>query len=65
MGTGAPIFGRPSFAASEDASTDPSAPVSITKGNGPFPSMQTLTLSATCPAFTLTVMVASWASVSV
>src|ERR1022692_1714514 len=55
MGTGAPIFGRPSFPASEDASTDPSAPVSITKGNGPFPSMHTLASAAVCDCRVLTV----------
>ena len=55
MGSGAPIFGSPSFVASDDDSTVPWAPVSITNGNGPAPLMQTLASAATWDCRVLTV----------
>src|SRR5216684_139269 len=45
--TGGPIPGSLSLRASAAVRTDPCAPVSITNGNGPFPSMQTLAIAAT------------------
>src|SRR5712691_1828103 len=55
MGTGAPIFGRPSLVASAAFTTEPCAPVSMMNGNGPFPLMHTLAIAATWDSRVLTV----------
>src|SRR5712692_8855970 len=55
MSTGGPIPGSLSLRASAAVRTDPCAPVSITNGNGPSPSMQTLAIAATWDCRVLTV----------
>src|SRR6266851_5734571 len=55
MSTGGPILGSLSLRASAAVRTDPCAPVSITNGNGPSPSMQTLAIAATWDCRVLTV----------
>src|SRR5260370_12182656 len=55
MSTGGPILGSLGLRASAAVRTDPCAPVSITNGNGPFPSMQTLAIAATWDCRVLTV----------
>src|SRR6266699_251473 len=55
MTTGGPILGSPSLVARLAVRTEPCAPVSIRKGNGPLPSMQTLAIPATCDCRVLTV----------
>src|SRR6266516_1810038 len=55
MTTGGPILGSPSLVARLAVRTEPCAPVSIRKGNGPLPSMHTLAIPATCDCRVLTV----------